>query len=141
MRRGARQASGRIPADRHYTAGPGRFEPERAVGLALRVPFVSNVGFPPALPTGRSPMTPPKSSVAAVAAPTEQPFDLGHFIGGRAVAGASGRKGKVHNPATGQVRGDVAFASAEETRAAIAAAEAASSFPTKQLTLLRIGEE
>ena len=51
-----------------------------------------------------------------------QPFALGHFIGGQVVAGASGRTGVVHNPATGAVRGSVAYASADETRTAIAAA-------------------
>jgi malonate-semialdehyde dehydrogenase (acetylating)/methylmalonate-semialdehyde dehydrogenase len=50
------------------------------------------------------------------------PFELGHFIGGRFVAGGSGRTGVVFNPATGAVRGTVAYASADETRAAIAAA-------------------
>jgi len=50
------------------------------------------------------------------------PFKLGHFIGGKFVAGGSGRTGVVHNPATGAVRGTVAYASADETRAAIAAA-------------------
>jgi len=50
---------------------------------------------------------------------------LGHFVAGRHVAGTSGRVGPVYNPATGALRGHVAFASAEEARAAIAAAEAA----------------
>ena len=61
-------------------------------------------------------------SVARVAA---TPIALGHFIAGRAVAGTSGRSGPVHNPATGELRGSVAYASADETRDAIAAAEAA----------------
>ena len=52
-------------------------------------------------------------------------FSLGHHIAGRTVAGTSGRRGPVYNPATGALRGQVAFASADETRAAIAAAEAA----------------
>jgi malonate-semialdehyde dehydrogenase (acetylating)/methylmalonate-semialdehyde dehydrogenase len=69
-------------------------------------------------------MRAPKSTAAAVTIAAEA-FALGHFIGGREVAGGSGRKGIVHNPATGQVRGEVAYASADETRAAIAAAEAA----------------
>ena len=69
-------------------------------------------------------MRSPKSTAAAVTTAAEA-FALGHFIGGREVAGASGRKGVVYNPATGQVRGEVAYASADETRAAIAAAEAA----------------
>ncbi|HQR49172.1 MAG TPA: CoA-acylating methylmalonate-semialdehyde dehydrogenase [Steroidobacteraceae bacterium] len=53
------------------------------------------------------------------------PFSLGHFVTGRPVAGASGRTGPVYNPATGELRGRVAFASADETRAAIASADAA----------------
>jgi len=60
---------------------------------------------------------------AAVHAPAS--FTLGHFVAGRHVAGTSGRVGPVYNPATGALRGRVAFASAEEARAAIAAAEAA----------------
>ena len=32
------------------------------------------------------------------------PLQLGHFIGGRMVAGSSGRTGTVYNPATGAVR-------------------------------------
>jgi len=64
------------------------------------------------------------STPRPVAAPSGA-FSHGHHIGGQAVAGTSGRCGIVHNPATGAVRGDVAFASAVETRAAIAAASAA----------------
>jgi len=60
----------------------------------------------------------------AVSRPTA-PFLLGHYVAGRHVAGISGRQGPVYNPATGALRGHVAFASAEETRSAIAAAEAA----------------
>jgi malonate-semialdehyde dehydrogenase (acetylating)/methylmalonate-semialdehyde dehydrogenase len=52
-------------------------------------------------------------------------FSLGHFVGGRHVVGTSGRDGPVYNPATGALRGHVAYASADETRTAIAAAEAA----------------
>ena len=69
-------------------------------------------------------MRAPKSTAAAVT-PAAEAFAVGHFIGGREIAGASGRRGIVHNPATGQVRGEVAFASTDETRTAIAAAEAA----------------
>jgi len=53
------------------------------------------------------------------------PFLLGHYIAGRHVTGASGRQGPVYNPASGALRGHVAYASSDETRAAIAAAEAA----------------
>jgi malonate-semialdehyde dehydrogenase (acetylating)/methylmalonate-semialdehyde dehydrogenase len=59
------------------------------------------------------------------AAPGATTFNLGHFIAGRPVAGTSGREGPVYNPASGALRGHVAFATADETRAAIAAAEAA----------------
>jgi malonate-semialdehyde dehydrogenase (acetylating)/methylmalonate-semialdehyde dehydrogenase len=64
-------------------------------------------------------------AAAPSAQPDSSPLDLGHFIAGRAVRGQSGRKGTVHNPATGAPRGEVAYASGDETRAAIAAAEAA----------------
>ena len=50
---------------------------------------------------------------------------VGHFIGGRTVAGTSGREADVFRPATGEVQARVALASADEVRAAIAnAAEA-----------------
>ncbi|MCB8838638.1 CoA-acylating methylmalonate-semialdehyde dehydrogenase [Aurantimonas sp. VKM B-3413] len=45
--------------------------------------------------------------------------DIGHFIGGRHVAGTSGRTADVFNPATGEVQAKVALASAEELRAAV----------------------
>ena len=50
---------------------------------------------------------------------------LGHYIDGRRIAGGSGRKGAVYNPALGVATTQVAFASADETRAAVAAARAA----------------
>ena len=50
---------------------------------------------------------------------------LGHFIGGSAVAGTSNRRGPVFNPATGETAHEVSFATAEETRSAIRAAQAA----------------
>ena len=50
---------------------------------------------------------------------------LGHYIDGRRIAGGSGRKGQVYNPALGVATTQVALASADETRAAIAAARAA----------------
>jgi malonate-semialdehyde dehydrogenase (acetylating)/methylmalonate-semialdehyde dehydrogenase len=65
------------------------------------------------------------STPLIAAAHSPAPFSLGHFVAGRQVAGTSGREGPVYNPATGALRGRVAFASADETRAAIAAAEAA----------------
>jgi len=51
--------------------------------------------------------------------------DIGHVIGGRPVAGSSGRRQAVYNPATGAVARHVALASAEEVDAAVAAASAA----------------
>jgi len=57
-----------------------------------------------------------------------------HWIGGARVEGASGRRGKVFNPATGEVAREVDFASAEEVDAAVAAARAA--FPAWRSTSL-----
>jgi malonate-semialdehyde dehydrogenase (acetylating)/methylmalonate-semialdehyde dehydrogenase len=65
------------------------------------------------------------STPLAVAGRESAPFSLGHFVAGRQVPGTSGRDGPVYNPATGALRGRVAFATADETRSAIAAAEAA----------------
>jgi malonate-semialdehyde dehydrogenase (acetylating)/methylmalonate-semialdehyde dehydrogenase len=51
--------------------------------------------------------------------------EIGHFIGGKAVAGKSGRTGDVFDPNTGEVQAKVALASKAETEAAIADAAAA----------------
>ncbi|MEM6617227.1 MAG: CoA-acylating methylmalonate-semialdehyde dehydrogenase [Pseudomonadota bacterium] len=45
--------------------------------------------------------------------------EIGHFIGGKTVAGASGRQADVFQPMTGDVQGQVALASASEVRAAV----------------------
>ena len=45
---------------------------------------------------------------------------IGHFIGGKEVAGASGRFGDVFNPNTGEVQAKVAFAKHSEVEHAIA---------------------
>ncbi|MGH8243060.1 MAG: aldehyde dehydrogenase family protein, partial [Steroidobacteraceae bacterium] len=50
---------------------------------------------------------------------------LGHYIGGKDVAGASGRSAPVYDPALGVAAKEVALASAAETRAAIASARGA----------------
>ncbi len=50
---------------------------------------------------------------------------IDHAIGGRTVAGVSGRTQDVFNPATGAVTGKVALANAAEVGAAVAAAQAA----------------
>src|SRR5271154_6807857 len=51
--------------------------------------------------------------------------EIGHFIGGHEVKGASGRFGDVFNPNTGEVQAKVAFAKHSEVKHAIAVAEAA----------------
>ena len=45
--------------------------------------------------------------------------DIGHFIGGKTVKGASGRTGDVFDPNTGDVQAKVALASKSEVEAAI----------------------
>ncbi|MBA3875367.1 MAG: methylmalonate-semialdehyde dehydrogenase (CoA acylating) [Anaerolinea sp.] len=57
-----------------------------------------------------------------------------HWIGGRRVAGTSGRKGPVYDPATGQIAREVDLASVAEVDAAVAAAQAA--FPGWRATSL-----
>jgi malonate-semialdehyde dehydrogenase (acetylating) / methylmalonate-semialdehyde dehydrogenase len=57
-----------------------------------------------------------------------------HWIGGRIVAGTSGREGPVYDPATGQVTKHVDFASTDEVATAVAAAKAA--FPGWRATSL-----
>jgi malonate-semialdehyde dehydrogenase (acetylating)/methylmalonate-semialdehyde dehydrogenase len=59
---------------------------------------------------------------------------VGHWIGGRRVAGTSGRHGPVFDPATGQLAREVDFASVDEVDAAVAAAKAA--FPAWRATSL-----
>ncbi len=51
--------------------------------------------------------------------------EIGHFIGGKRVAGTSGRFSDVFNPSTGAVQAKVALASPEELRAAVENAKAA----------------
>jgi malonate-semialdehyde dehydrogenase (acetylating) / methylmalonate-semialdehyde dehydrogenase len=50
---------------------------------------------------------------------------IGHYINGKHVAGTGARLGDVYNPATGEVSGHITMATATETEAAIAAAQAA----------------
>ncbi len=59
---------------------------------------------------------------------------IGHWIGGHPVAGRSGRRGPVFDPATGAQAKWVDFASVEEIAAAVAAAKAA--FPAWRATSL-----
>jgi malonate-semialdehyde dehydrogenase (acetylating)/methylmalonate-semialdehyde dehydrogenase len=59
---------------------------------------------------------------------------VSHWIGGRLVAGTSGRQGPVYDPAAGTVTRNVDFASTEEVDAAVAAAKAA--FPGWRATSL-----
>ncbi len=59
-------------------------------------------------------------------APTNsQPSSIDHWIAGQPAAGRSGRSADVFNPATGQVSGRVALASASEVDTAVANAQAA----------------
>ena len=60
------------------------------------------------------------------------PGRVSHWIGGRHVAGTSGREGPVYDPATGAITKYVDFASADEVGAAVAAAKAA--FPAWRAT-------
>jgi malonate-semialdehyde dehydrogenase (acetylating)/methylmalonate-semialdehyde dehydrogenase len=57
---------------------------------------------------------------------------VGHWIGGQRVAGTSGRRGPVFDPATGRQAREVDFASVEEVDRAVAAARAA--FPAWRAT-------
>ena len=56
---------------------------------------------------------------------SETMIEYGHFIGGKRVAGTSGRKQDVMQPMDGTVRGTVALASPAELRAAVENAKAA----------------
>jgi malonate-semialdehyde dehydrogenase (acetylating)/methylmalonate-semialdehyde dehydrogenase len=59
-------------------------------------------------------------------APAQQALkQINHWIGGRPVAGASGRKGAVYNPAVGRQSAEVDLATAEEVDAAVQAAKEA----------------
>jgi malonate-semialdehyde dehydrogenase (acetylating)/methylmalonate-semialdehyde dehydrogenase len=51
--------------------------------------------------------------------------EIGHFIGGKRVAGKSGRFGDVFNPNTGEVQAKVALAGPDEVGEAVAAAKSA----------------
>ena len=51
--------------------------------------------------------------------------EIGHFIGGKAVKGASGRFGDIFDPNTGEVQAKVALAKHSEVEHAIANAEGA----------------
>ena len=51
--------------------------------------------------------------------------EVGHYFGGRKVAGTSGRRQGIYNPATGAVARQVALASVGEVAAAVAGAKAA----------------
>src|ERR1700744_3159562 len=78
-------------------------------------------------------MTAPRPINAGPGAAKTRPFrspllqgipmkELGHFINGKAVKGASGRFGDVFNPSTGEVQAKVALASKAEMRSAVEAA-------------------
>ena len=56
-------------------------------------------------------------------ADAQEPGRISHWIGGRSVAGTSGREGPVYDPATGLLTKHVDFASTEDVDAAVAAAQ------------------
>jgi malonate-semialdehyde dehydrogenase (acetylating)/methylmalonate-semialdehyde dehydrogenase len=60
---------------------------------------------------------------ASIAVPA--PRAIEHFVGGKGVAGTSGRSGPVYNPATGEIAARVPLASKEEAAWAVALAHAA----------------
>ncbi len=62
---------------------------------------------------------------APVAATSGELKRISHWIGGKPVAGTSGRSGPVYNPAKGQQAAEVDFASVEEIDQAVQAAKAA----------------
>jgi malonate-semialdehyde dehydrogenase (acetylating)/methylmalonate-semialdehyde dehydrogenase len=65
----------------------------------------------------------PRSGARVAATPGIE--RVNHWIGGRRVAGTSGRFGPVYDPSTGATAREVGFASVEEVDAAVAAAVAA----------------
>jgi malonate-semialdehyde dehydrogenase (acetylating)/methylmalonate-semialdehyde dehydrogenase len=68
-----------------------------------------------------------------------EPKRISHWIGGRVVAGESGRSGPVYNPATGEQSGAVDFATVEEVDRAVQTAKEA--FPSwRRLSLSRRAE-
>ena len=73
----------------------------------------------------------PGASRSDAAPATER---IHHWIGGKTVAGTSGRSGPVYDPATGRLAREVDFASTEEVDAAVRAA--AEAFPAWRATSL-----
>jgi malonate-semialdehyde dehydrogenase (acetylating) / methylmalonate-semialdehyde dehydrogenase len=73
----------------------------------------------------------PRTSRSPAAASIDR---VHHWIGGQAVAGTSGRRGPVYDPATGWLAREVDFASVEEVDAAVRAAKGA--FPGWRATSL-----
>jgi malonate-semialdehyde dehydrogenase (acetylating)/methylmalonate-semialdehyde dehydrogenase len=67
----------------------------------------------------------PNVNSPAVSAADTTPRAIPHWIGGKAVAGVSGRAANVYNPATGQVQALVPMANRAELDAAVSAAQAA----------------
>ena len=70
----------------------------------------------------------PRANLLGMTETIEAPAALkqiNHWIGGRSVAGESGRKGPVYNPATGRQSAEVDFATVAEVDRAVQAAKAA----------------
>jgi malonate-semialdehyde dehydrogenase (acetylating)/methylmalonate-semialdehyde dehydrogenase len=68
------------------------------------------------------PITTQRNLIMSTPAAYTDRSEIGHYINGRRVDGASGRKQPVYNPATGEVGRHVALASTDEVDAAVAAA-------------------
>jgi malonate-semialdehyde dehydrogenase (acetylating) / methylmalonate-semialdehyde dehydrogenase len=66
-----------------------------------------------------------RAAIAALIQGDRTMREIGHFIGGKAVQGTSGRFGDVFNPNTGEVQARVALADKSEVEKAIANAQAA----------------
>ena len=66
---------------------------------------------------------------------------IGHFIGGKAVKGSSGRFADVYQPMTGDVQAQVALATKAELRAAVENAKAAQPALAARFIALLAGEQ
>jgi len=132
--RGERGAVGPV-GDEHPAAVAGHQQMDEQIGRHRRsMPErpTRSIVFPYERAHTRNVMThvaEPPVNAAEQAAGIER---VNHWINGARVAGTSGRKGPVYNPATGELAREVDFASAEEVDAAVRAAHDA--FPAWRAT-------
>lgn len=66
-------------------------------------------------------------------------YNIEHFVGGSAFAGSGDRSGDIYNPATGEVQGQVNFASVQDVDKAAAAASDAFASWSKTSIMKRVG--